>query len=263
LTCSSTADPSARTVPAAKTAPAAITISFLIFDFMTSPVSVFRLDFTRFSKLRLLAAAQLQWPCHDRGNHRQVAGAKGNDEYRRSRPRRRASRGLRNVVKSKHPGRREKRLYYPGNPVLIASRHVNSELIKRLALLSLGGALGTLARYGLNGLVSQRVATFPLGTMVVNVTGCFAVGFLAAVSGPAMGRAWFKPEWRDFLMIGFCGGYTTFSSYGIQTLNLARDSEWLAVAGNVLGSNVLGLVAVYLGWVLGRFIQAKFHGGTM
>ncbi len=133
----------------------------------------------------------------------------------------------------------------------------------RLLLLAVGGALGTLSRYGLNGVISQRVATFPLGTMVINSTGCFVIGFLAAISGPALGRAWLKPEWRDFLMIGFCGGYTTFSSYGLQTLNLARDGEWLYVAGNVIGSNVLGLVAVYLGWVLGRFLQAKFHGGSL
>lgn len=133
----------------------------------------------------------------------------------------------------------------------------------KLLLLALGGALGTLARYGLNGLISTRVATFPLGTLVANVTGCLAIGFLAAITGPALGRTWLKPEWRDFLMIGFCGGYTTFSSFGLQTLNLARDGEWLYVAANVIGSNILGLVAVYLGWVLGRFVQAKFHGGAL
>jgi CrcB protein len=102
-----------------------------------------------------------------------------------------------------------------------------------------------------------------LGTMVVNITGCFVIGFLAAISGPAMGRVWLTPEWRDFLMVGFCGGYTTFSSYGLQTLNLARDGEWLQVAGNVLGSNALGLLAVYGGWVSGRLIQAKLHGGVL
>jgi CrcB protein len=138
----------------------------------------------------------------------------------------------------------------------------------RILALSLGGALGTASRYGLNGLISNHQAkhlpwavTFPLGTLVINVTGCFIIGFLAAISGPSMGRAWLRPEWRDFLMIGFCGGYTTFSSYGLQTLNLARDSEWLFVAGNVIASNLLGLVAVYLGVVAGRFLQAQFHGG--
>ena len=129
--------------------------------------------------------------------------------------------------------------------------------------LAVGGALGTLARYGLNGLISARIATFPLGTMIVNISGCFAIGFLAAVSDPSFGRAWLKTGWRDFLMVGFCGGYTTFSSYGLQTLNLARDGEWLAVALNIVGSNVLGLLAVYLGWVSGRALQAKFHGGAL
>jgi len=140
----------------------------------------------------------------------------------------------------------------------------------RLLLLIVGGALGTLARYGLNGVISAHqskhyplVAVFPLGTLVINVTGCFAIGVIAAVSGPSTGRAWIKPEWRDFLMIGFCGGYTTFSSYGLQTLNLARDGEWIGVALNIAGSNVLGLLATYLGLVAGRALQAKFHGGTL
>ena len=119
--------------------------------------------------------------------------------------------------------------------------------MKRLVFLALGGALGTLARYGLNVLVSQRIATFPLGTMIVNITGCFVIGVLAALT--------LRSEWRDFLMVGVCGGFTTFSSYGIQTLNLARDGEWLFVTLNVVGSNVLSLVAVYLGWVLGRLLQ--------
>lgn len=140
----------------------------------------------------------------------------------------------------------------------------------KLLILAVGGALGTVSRYALNGWISGHpgkhyafAAGFPLGTLVVNVSGCFVIGFLAAVSGPAMGRAWIKPEWRDFLMVGFCGGYTTFSSFGIQTLNLARDGEWLYVAGNVLGSNLLGMIAVYLGWVAGRFLQAKLHGGAL
>jgi CrcB protein len=133
----------------------------------------------------------------------------------------------------------------------------------RVLILALGGALGTLARYGLNGAISARAAAFPLGTMIVNITGCFAIGFLAAVSDGATGRTWLKPATRDFLMIGFCGGYTTFSSFGLQTLNLARDGEWLYVAGNVIGSNILGLLATYLGWVSGRFLQARFHGGSL
>jgi CrcB protein len=119
--------------------------------------------------------------------------------------------------------------------------------MNQLLLLALGGALGTVARYGLNGLIAARVPTFPLGTMVVNITGCFVIGLLT----PLM----LRHEWRLFLLVGFCGGYTTFSSFGIQTLELARDGQWLHVAGNVIGSNLL---AVYLGWVCGRAL----HGGT-
>jgi CrcB protein len=117
----------------------------------------------------------------------------------------------------------------------------------KLLILALGGALGTLARYGLNGLISERFATFPLGTMIVNITGCFAIGLLSPLT--------LRSEWRLFLMIGVCGGYTTFSSFGLQTLNLARDGEWLFVLANVIGSNVLGLLAVYLGIICGRFLQ--------
>lgn len=139
----------------------------------------------------------------------------------------------------------------------------------RIFLLTVGGGLGTLLRYWVNGLVSDRQsrqfglpAIFPLGTLIVNVTGSFVIGFLAAITGAAMGRAWLRPEWRDFFMIGLCGGYTTFSSFSLQTMNLARDGEWLAVAVNVLASNALCLLAVYFGWVSGRLLQAKLSGGT-
>ena len=121
----------------------------------------------------------------------------------------------------------------------------------KVLLLAAGGALGSLARYWLSGVVSDRVSTFPLGTMAVNVSGCFVIGVLAALS--------LRTEWRLFLIYGFCGGYTTFSSFGLQTLELARDGEWLYVAVNVIGSNVACLLAVYLGWVSGRFL----HGGTL
>jgi CrcB protein len=117
----------------------------------------------------------------------------------------------------------------------------------RLFILALGGALGTLARYGLNGLISARVSTFPLGTMIVNITGCFVIGLFSTIA--------LRSEWRTFLMVGLCGGYTTFSSYGLQTLDLAADKEWLYVAGNIIGSNALGFLAVYLGVVCGRLLK--------
>jgi fluoride exporter len=142
--------------------------------------------------------------------------------------------------------------------------------MQRLFMLSLGGAIGTAARYLINGLVSEHQArhlpwatVFPLGTMIVNITGCFVIGVIAAVSDPSLGRGGIKPEWRDFLMVGICGGYTTFSSFGLQTLHLARDGEWFWAGVNVIGSNLLCLIGVYLGWVCGRFLQAKLHGGSL
>ena len=137
----------------------------------------------------------------------------------------------------------------------------------RILLVALGGAIGSAARYGLNGLISERalrsgswLPIFPFGTLVVNVSGCFAIGLLAAVSGPSLGRVWLRPEWRDLLMIGLCGGYTTFSSFGLQTLELARDGEWLLASANVLASNVLCLAAVYLGRAAGLALQARLAG---
>ncbi len=134
-------------------------------------------------------------------------------------------------------------------------------------MLGLGGALGTIVRYEVNGWVLHQgsrvfpwVTNFPLGTFVVNVSGCFLIGFLAAITNPSSGRVWIGPELRDLLMIGFCGGYTTFSSYGIQTLNQARDADWYAAAVNILGSNVIGLFAVFLGNICGLWFQAKLRG---
>jgi CrcB protein len=141
--------------------------------------------------------------------------------------------------------------------------------MKRLLLLAVAGGLGTLARYAVDGWISTHPgrhaawpATFPLGTMAVNVSGCFLIGILAAVSGPSLGRAWISAEWRDLSMIGFCGGFTTFSAYALQTMSLARDAQWLACALNVLGSNGIGLLAVYAGRVCGLVLQSRIGGAA-
>jgi len=116
--------------------------------------------------------------------------------------------------------------------------------------LALGGALGTIARYALNGVISERFGqTFPLGTMVINVTGSFIIGLFAQLTAPE-GRWLVSPTFRVFFMLGICGGYTTFSSFSLQTLNLVRDEEWLYASLNILLSVALGLAAVYLGHVL-------------
>ena len=128
--------------------------------------------------------------------------------------------------------------------------------------IAMGGALGSVARYALNGVVSARFGeTFPLGTLVVNVAGSFIIGALAALTMPE-GRL--SSEARafatQFLMIGICGGFTTFSSFSLQTINLLRDREWLYAGGNVLLSVALCLVATGLGFMLGTALtSAKGH----
>lgn len=127
-----------------------------------------------------------------------------------------------------------------------------SELAKTYLLIGLGSALGGMGRFWLSGLVAQKWGeTFPWGTILVNVTGSFLIGLFAAFA-PAEGRFTFQPSLRVFLMIGVCGGYTTFSSFSLQTLNLLRDGQWLYAAGNVLLSVVLCLFAVWLGYLLGQ-----------
>jgi CrcB protein len=115
----------------------------------------------------------------------------------------------------------------------------------------IGGGLGSLARWGCSGLVANWFGeTFPWGTLVVNVSGSFVIGLIASVTGPD-GR-WLAPaSFRQFFMVGICGGYTTFSSFSLQTLNLAEDGEWLTAGANVLLSLALCLLAVWLGHLLG------------
>ncbi|HEX9158926.1 MAG TPA: fluoride efflux transporter CrcB [Rhizomicrobium sp.] len=114
-------------------------------------------------------------------------------------------------------------------------------------LLALGGALGTLARYWLSGVVANAVGqTFPWGTILVNVSGSFVIGFFATLTAPD-GRFLVGGNTRQYVMTGFCGGYTTFSSFSLQTLNLINDGEWLYAGGNIAASVGLCLVSVWLG----------------
>ena len=127
--------------------------------------------------------------------------------------------------------------------------------------VAIGGALGSVGRYWLNGIVSQKfvetAATFPLGTLVINVSGSFLIGIFAALAIPE-GRL--DPQSRafatQFVMIGICGGYTTFSSFSLQTLNLLRDREWLYAGGNIILSVVLCMIAVWLGYLLGSIFNS-------
>lgn len=122
--------------------------------------------------------------------------------------------------------------------------------------VAIGGALGSVMRFWLSGLVATRYGeTFPWGTLCVNVTGSFLIGFLAAFA-MSEGRTQMSPGFRQLLMIGVCGGYTTFSSFSLQTLNLVRDREWLYAGGNIVLSMLLCLIAVWLGYLLGATLNS-------
>ena len=124
-------------------------------------------------------------------------------------------------------------------------------------LVMVGGALGTGARFWVSGFVAERGGElFPVGTLVVNITGSFAVGFFAAFVDPE-GFFLMPPQLRQFFMIGVCGGYTTFSSFSLQTLDLVRDGDWFKAGLNSLLSFVCCLAAVWLGRILALAILPK------
>jgi len=114
--------------------------------------------------------------------------------------------------------------------------------------VGIGGALGSIARFWLSGLIAERYPVFPVNTLVINITGSFLIGIFAAMGVPE-GRIYLAPGMRTFLMIGICGGFTTFSSFSLQTFKLAGDGEWLYAGLNILLSVALCLVAVWLGYI--------------
>ena len=119
-----------------------------------------------------------------------------------------------------------------------------------------GGGLGSLARWWASAFIASRVGeTFPWGTLSVNVTGSFVIGLFATATGPE-GR-WLAPaSFRQFFMLGICGGYTTFSSFSLQTLSLAEDGQWFKAGANSVLSLVLSLVGVWLGHLLGSVLNS-------
>ncbi len=110
----------------------------------------------------------------------------------------------------------------------------------RLALIAIFGAAGTLARYGLQGLVQIRAASaFPYGTLLINLTGCFFLGLIGQFT---LNRLVISPDWRMAIAVGFFGGYTTFSSFGWETAKMLEDGEWLRAVTYVGASVVAGLL---------------------
>jgi CrcB protein len=127
--------------------------------------------------------------------------------------------------------------------------------VLKLLLVGLAGLAGTLCRYWLSGVVARRYGeAFPAGTLAVNLLGCFAAGLLFQLT---QGRDAFGETARAAVFVGLLGGFTTFSSYGLQTFELLREGRVGFVALNVVASNLLGLLMVCAGYAL-----AKLAGGA-
>ena len=117
--------------------------------------------------------------------------------------------------------------------------------MKPALIIALGGALGSLSRYGVQTCIYRLYPfVFPLGTFLVNISGCLLIGLVYGLS--EKGNL-LSPEWRLFLTTGFCGGFTTFSTFAYENADLIRGSDFLYMGLNVLGSVVLGIAAVFLG----------------
>jgi fluoride exporter len=113
--------------------------------------------------------------------------------------------------------------------------------------IAVGSALGGIARYWCSGIAARLIGeTFPWGTLIVNVVGSLVIGFFATLTGPD-GRLLMGTTARQFVMVGLCGGYTTFSSFSLQTLNLMHDGEWSHAGLNVAASVGLCLLGVWIG----------------
>jgi CrcB protein len=116
--------------------------------------------------------------------------------------------------------------------------------------IALGAVAGASARYFLNGFVARNVSSaFPYGTLLINLTGSLVLGFFLVYSTD---RVLLDPRWRLLIAIGFCGSYTTFSSYAFESFALMEQGQWLMMGANILASNLLCLAAVLAGAALAR-----------
>jgi fluoride exporter len=123
--------------------------------------------------------------------------------------------------------------------------------------VAIGSALGGVARHWCSVVAAQLFGlTFPWGTLLVNVLGSFIIGIFFTLTG-LDGRFDVSADAKLFVMVGLCGGYTTFSAFSLQTLGLMQDEKWLLAAGNIVASVVLCLIAVWLGHRLAVSVNAK------
>jgi fluoride exporter len=133
----------------------------------------------------------------------------------------------------------------PGVFCLWASEAGRNGDFLRLTLIAVFGAIGTLTRYGLQGVVQVRAGGgFPYGTLLINLTGCFLLGLIGQFT---LNRLVISPDWRVAIAVGFFGGYTTFSSFGWETAKMLEDGEWARAGSYVAASVVVGILLSFAG----------------
>ncbi|MDE2222987.1 MAG: fluoride efflux transporter CrcB [Candidatus Omnitrophica bacterium] len=124
--------------------------------------------------------------------------------------------------------------------------------MQKLLILAVGSILGGFSRYFLAGFIYEKFGTtFPIGTLIVNLTACFLVGFFSAIIDQ---KFFLGPNFRILLMTGFCGAYSTFSTYMLETSNLVHDGEFTRAFANIIISTVVGFIALLMGIFIGEII---------
>ncbi len=132
--------------------------------------------------------------------------------------------------------------------------------MERLLLIAAGGALGALLRYGVSGMrFSYLDGIYPWGTLTANMIGAFAIGLLWGF----FENVQLSTEARSFIFIGVIASFTTFSTFGLETMNLFREGETKLAFANIIATNVVGLLLVFVGFMLAKSISAMFGQGVL